>query len=248
MNNKEQSIIQARALLRSQELGVLSTHSKSMPGYPFGSVTTYVSTQNGEPIFYISDLAQHTKNILQNGKASFTVFSGDENDANAGSRLSVVGTASRVDDNLRTRIEQRFFAAYPTSRKYKEMHDFDFFILKCERVRYIGGFGEIYWFGQEDWLLETPAWQSSEDSMVEHMNEDHSDALQLIYQNHYETPADTIKMLAINPESFLVRANSFKPQVVPFEKVAATAQDVRAQLVKLTNKARASFEPDKMAG
>ncbi len=237
--NKDQKIIsQARNLLRQQELAVLSTHSKSTPEYPFGSVTTYISNVNGETIFYISNLAQHTRNILNNPKMCLTVFEGNENDPNAGARLSIMGEAQLVDESDIESVKQRFFALYPDSREYQKMHDFNFYILKTKRVRYIGGFGDINWISKEQWDLETPLWLENEQDMITHMNQDHQIAMQLICSQRRGFYPNKVEMLAINPDGFFIRADNKKPLYIEFGELVMTGDEVRKVLVKMTNKAR----------
>ncbi|MDQ7073340.1 MAG: pyridoxamine 5'-phosphate oxidase family protein [Gammaproteobacteria bacterium] len=65
--------------IHSQHYGVLSTHSKSEIGFPFGSITPYIVTKEGEIAIFISHLAEHTKNIEANPRVSLTIF--DPNDA-----------------------------------------------------------------------------------------------------------------------------------------------------------------------
>ena len=60
----------ARELLLKEYRGVLSTHSKSMPGYPFGSITPYVTSHAGDPLILISTLAQHTRNIQADARGA----------------------------------------------------------------------------------------------------------------------------------------------------------------------------------
>ncbi|MBO0797641.1 MAG: pyridoxamine 5'-phosphate oxidase family protein [Blastocatellia bacterium] len=60
----------SRRLLNQQSVGVLSTHSVEVAGYPFGSIAPYTLNYNGEPIILISDIAQHTRNIKRNNKVS----------------------------------------------------------------------------------------------------------------------------------------------------------------------------------
>ncbi len=249
---KDKNIIsQARQLLRQQELAVLSTHSKSTPDYPFGSVTTYITTVNGEPIFYISNLAQHTRNILQNPKMCLTVFEGNQNDPNAGARLSIMGDAILVDDTKLEQVKQRFFTLYPDSRDYQKMHDFNFYQLKTHRVRYIGGFGDINWISQQDWNLKDPEWLSSEQDMVTHMNQDHTEALELICMQQFNYFPNNIEMLAINPDGFFIRADKKKPQFIAFDSLATTSIEVRKALVRMTNQAREAQSlnnPQELAG
>ena len=245
--NKEKSIRNARTLLRQSELGVLSTHSKANEGYPFGSVSTYMSTVNGDAIFYISDLAQHTKNLIENSKMCLTVFSGAEgakasdDDPNAGARLSILGTASPIDKSEQESVKERFFKLYPDSRRYQGTHDFEFYKLSTERVRFIGGFGDINWISKEAWALPTPEWLSSEENMVEHMNEDHEDAMQLMCKHLYAIDANQVQMLTLSPDGCFLKADEGKPIFVPFDELVHNGQEVRQQLVKLTHAARAAL-------
>lgn len=237
---KEKSVLidEARELFRSEELAVLSTHSKSMEGFPFGSVTTYMSTHEGEPIFYISNLAQHTQNINHNPKMSLTVYSGDEHDANAGARITLLGEAVRLNDEESAKIESRFYQLFPSSEKYKLTHDFNFYKLECHKVRYIGGFGDIRWFSKNDWLLDSPEWIGSEQSMIEHMNQDHKDAMQLILKHEKDIVANEVAMLAINPDGFFLKADSHKPTYIKFSELAKSPGSVRKLLVDMTHQAR----------
>lgn len=59
----------ARELLLKEYRGVLSTHSKSMPGFPFGSVVPYCLDAEGNPLILISRIAQHTHNLLKDPSA-----------------------------------------------------------------------------------------------------------------------------------------------------------------------------------
>lgn len=246
---KSKSIANARRLLRECELGVLSTHSKANEGYPFGSVSTYLSTINGDVIFYVSDLAQHTKNINDNSKMCFTVFSNSDtasnrsaDDPNAGARLSILGNASLLNNEEGDGIKERFFSLYPDSRRYQGTHDFKFYKLKSERIRFIGGFGDINWFNEDQWRLDNPEWLESEKSMIEHMNEDHTDAMQLICEHQDGLKATQVEMLTINPDGCFISADS-KPIYIPFNEIAHTGLQVRQQLVSLTNTARLALAP-----
>lgn len=245
--NKQKSICNARTLLRQSELGVLSTHSKANDGYPFGSVSTYMSTVNGDAIFYISDLAQHTKNLLADSKMCLTVFSGAEgakgndDDPNAGARLSLLGKALPISEHEIEATQQRFFKLYPESRRYQSTHDFEFFKLGTERVRFIGSFGDINWINKEAWSLPTPEWLSGEDSMVQHMNEDHEDAMQLMCKHFFELDTEHVEMLTLTPDGCFLRADQGKPIFIAFEDIVHSGQEVRQQLVKLTHAARAAL-------
>ena len=247
---KNMSTLNAYTLLRQSELGVLSTHSKSNEGFPFGSVSTYMSTVNGDVIFYISDLAQHTQNLLANNKMCLTVFSGsegakNENDPNDGARLSLLGEVTLIDEINKKTTAERFFKLYPESRRYQVLNDFKFYKLSVHRARFIGGFGDINWVNQEQWALPSPEWLDTEDHIVSHMNEDHADAMQLICQHKFKLNTDSIKMLTLTPDGCFLLPKDKKPLFVKFEELAFNSQDVRQQLVKLTQDARTALEKTK---
>ena len=66
----EQAKREARELLLREYRGVLSTQSKAMPGFPFGSVVPYCLDAQGWPLILISRIAQHTHNLKVDGKCS----------------------------------------------------------------------------------------------------------------------------------------------------------------------------------
>jgi putative heme iron utilization protein len=64
---------EARRYLRRQRYGVLSTLSKKLDGYPFGSMVPFMLDHAARPVIYISRLAEHTKNIDADSRASLLV-------------------------------------------------------------------------------------------------------------------------------------------------------------------------------
>src|SRR5215467_10946377 len=165
----------ARTLLKRQSVGVLSTHSVDVEGYPFGSIAPYVLNYDGEPTMLISDIAQHTRNIKRNNKVSLTIFDQCADDPQAGSRLTWIGNAESVDPSD-TKIRYRYLRYFPSAEAYFETHDFSLYRIHLRKARFIGGFGEIYWIEQEAMILKNP-FRETETGISEHMNQDHMEAL-----------------------------------------------------------------------
>ncbi|MCO7514550.1 DUF2470 domain-containing protein [Pseudomonas guariconensis] len=166
----------ARELLLKEYRGVLSTHSKSMPGYPFGSVVPYCLDAQGHPLILISRIAQHTHNLQKDAKCSLLVGERDAEDVQAVGRLTVMAEARKLTDA--TAIEaaaERYYRYFPEASNYHKAHDFDFWVLEPVRHRYIGGFGAIHWLDQV--TLPNPFAGKAEASMIEHMNSDHANAI-----------------------------------------------------------------------
>jgi len=83
----------ARELLLKEYRGVLSTHSKSMPGFPFGSVVPYCLDEQGRPLILISRIAQHTHNLQKDPKCSLLVGEREADDVQAVGRLTYLAEA-----------------------------------------------------------------------------------------------------------------------------------------------------------
>ncbi len=166
----------ARELLLKEYRGVLSTHSKSMPGFPFGSVVPYCLDAEGRPLILISRIAQHTHNLHKDAKCSLLVGEREAQDVQAVGRLTVMAEASKLQDP--TSIEAaalRYYRYFPDAADYHQAHDFDFWVLEPVRHRYIGGFGAIHWLDKV--TLANPFAGKVESGMIEHMNSDHAVAI-----------------------------------------------------------------------
>lgn len=63
MNERIKAAREARLLALRNPTAVLSTVSKKLQGMPFGSVSPIMLTDTGQVIFYVSDIAQHARNL-----------------------------------------------------------------------------------------------------------------------------------------------------------------------------------------
>jgi putative heme iron utilization protein len=236
---KKENITQsARNLLRTKEKAILSTHSVSREGYPFGSVTTYISDYSGNPIIYISHLAQHTRNIKTDPKISMIITEENGKDINAGARLTLLGKATLIDKSEEKDISEKFWARFPESRMYQNSHDFKFYRIKLEHIRYIGGFGQIHWVPLNEFLLDYPQWKEDEQHAIDHMNEDHIDAMQLMLKHFKGVCSDQIKLTHLYPDGCIIKLDEQENHYLPYQSLAINSKDIRIQLVKLTQEAR----------
>jgi putative heme iron utilization protein len=235
---KLKALKDARILLRSQEKALLSTHSVAKEGYPFGSVTTYMTDARGHPIIYISHLAQHTRNIKQDPKISLLVSADNEHDINAGARLTILGTAQLVDTDAEPELAEQFYLQFPESRAYQNTHDFNFYRVHTEHVRYIGGFGQIHWLSTEHFILPEPNWLARVQPAIEHMNEDHADAMVLMLKHFKNITTNQVQLTHLLPDGCRIKINNLENHFLPYESPIETAADIRGRLVALTQRAR----------
>jgi len=142
----------ARQLAESQSTGVLCTLSEKKPGFPFGSVTPYVLDDNGQPLFLMSGLAMHTKNVKANAHASLLVAEPAEGEAalSAG-RVNLMGTVSVVPEEDAEKVRSLYLAKHPESEQWVDFGDFSFYRLEVTEIYYVGGFGRMGWISLSDY-------------------------------------------------------------------------------------------------
>lgn len=135
-------------LLHESSHGVLSTHSTQLPGYPYGTAVPLVLDTEHRPILLISALAEHTRNLMADARASLAVVGGTPRNVQDAARVTLVGRFEPfVPDKP---LVSRYLRYQPAAEQYLLL-DFGFFRLSIERARYIGGVGKMGWVGQEDW-------------------------------------------------------------------------------------------------
>ena len=220
-------------LMRSNNIAILSTLSKKFEEFPFGSFITYVTDQNRSFYIYASDIAEHTKNILNNPKSCLTIFNiTKEEDKQNSSRLSIMGNFKKVTESKDlNHCKERFFKFLPKSEDYSKTHDFNFYNLNPREVRWIGGFGEIAWLKDDFWNLEKPEWADEEISMIEHMNEDHKDVVISCLKGVHNINDETALMIGISIDGYYIESK-MNIYYLPFDNPCLNSIEVREALVE----------------
>jgi heme oxygenase (biliverdin-IX-beta and delta-forming) len=135
-----------RELLANERHAVLATLSASRDGWPFASVAPYALSDGGEPLLLLSDLAEHTRNLRADPRASLMVQDGTSlNDPQAGCRVTILGQVEPVAEGELSRARQVYVARHPQAADYLTMADFRLYVLRVREARFIGGFGDMGW-------------------------------------------------------------------------------------------------------
>jgi putative heme iron utilization protein len=141
----------ARSLLGARRLGILTTVSGRLPGYPFASVTPFSLDGQGRPVFLMSGLAVHTKNVAADPRASLLVFEpGMEQDPLGSARMNLLGGMRAVADDELAGVRAAYLKDHPESAQWMGFGDFRLYRLEVTEVYYIGGFGEMGWISKDD--------------------------------------------------------------------------------------------------
>jgi putative heme iron utilization protein len=235
-----------RTLVEGARRGSLSTLAADPAGYPYGSVASYALDERGNPLFFVSLMAEHTQNALADPRASLLVAEQvpDGADPLASGRATLLGRMNRVPDADRDSIRERYLAANPSSAYYIEFGDFTFFRLDVESIRYVGGYGRMSWVDADGYAAAEadPLAGEVAAGIIAHMNADHADA-QLLYCRHLAGRPDTTSatMSAVDRYGFDLVASgpSGRSAVrIAFTEPCDDAVAVRTEMVALVGEAR----------
>jgi len=141
VNKKINDIIEG-----NYEISIFGTIGKE--NYPF--LSKVIPMYKNKIIYIlISDLSEHTRNIISNNKVSFYFSSKETNKTKLNNpRLTLNGTISKLKINKDDIEYQSLLKSYHEIDKGSKMwgmfSDFNFYLFKPYRALYIEGFGKAY--------------------------------------------------------------------------------------------------------
>jgi len=216
---------------------------ESPSGAPYASLITLATDVSGAPIFLISTLARHTRNLVDDPRAAVLIDgSGEAADPLQGARLTLSGRAEKVNDEA---VRRRFLARHPEAAFYVDFPDFAFWRLELEGAHYIGGFGRIFDLAPNDLLVPLEGAETlveAEAGIVAHMNDDHADAVELYALAFTGGDPGPWRVTGIDPEGCDIALGHDARRILFAERVL-TPGDARKELVRLAEEARNTAEP-----
>jgi len=132
-------------LLHTASIGTLATHTRQPEGFPYPSVLPFAPDPQHRPTILVSRLAEHTHNLHADPRAGFLVVDAPDGDVLSGQRATLLGTFEPVDST--PDVVQRYLRYHADAERYLVLGDFTFWVMRLERLRYIGGFGAMGWLG-----------------------------------------------------------------------------------------------------
>jgi putative heme iron utilization protein len=227
----------ARSLVRRAFKGSLATFDTGN-GYPYASLIIMATDPSGAPTFLISTLALHTRNLIKDPRASILIDgTGVLADPLQGARVTLFGRAETVADAA---LKQRFVARHLEAALYADFEDFSLWRLTVEGAHYIGGFGRIVDLSPEELLVSVAGADrliEAESGIVEHMNQDHADALELYAMAFGGGGPGLWRLTGIDPEGCDLTLEG-EARRVPFGQRVTTPALARQELVRLAEAAR----------
>lgn len=234
------SLRAVRDLIRGQDRAALACLLPQPEGArPYASLVLVAVDHDLSPVLLLSDLAEHSKAIAADPRASL-LFDGTAglDQPLTGARLTLLGRLQQTEDPC---LKQRYLSRHPDAATYAAFRDFRFYRMSLERAHLVAGFGRIRWLDKADLAPLPPAaaLRDAEAEIVAHMNQDHADAIGLYAGKLLGLPGEGWRMTGIDGEGLDLRLGGRVARLALSEPVV-DAGSARKALVALAAKARAA--------
>ncbi len=242
-----------RTLLAAARTGALATVALDPAGFPFGSLVAYAVDDVGRPLLCLSDLAEHSRNLAADPRASLMVSETGHgaDDPLALPRVTLLGAVVELHGDARAEALRTYRGRHPDAF-YAAFADFRLYRLDVASVRYVGGFGRMSWVSADDHAAAEPdPLRPHAAGIVEHMNDDHADALVTYCRTFGGRTATTrAEMVGVDRYGFTMLAadghtagtaggtDGRTAVRIPFGRRVDTAGAVRAAMIALLREAR----------
>ena len=227
----------AKKLLRQARSGALAT---LMPGSgaPYCSLVNVATAADGAPLFLVSQLAVHTRNILADPRVSLMLDECKAGDPLEGARIMLAGNAEATQDPA---VRARYLARQPEAELFVGFKDFGFFRMRLNAAHLVAGFGRIVDLPPEQLLTNVSAagpLLAAEAGIVKHLNQDHAATVELYATRLLGAAAGSWRCIGCDPEGLELQLERTALRL-PFPQPVTSPGALRQVLKQLADQARA---------
>ncbi|QKV17065.1 HugZ family protein [Oricola thermophila] len=237
----EEAIRLARTLVATARHGALAVMMPGEKGIPGASRVALATDFDGTPVILVSSLAWHTRAIVEAPDCSLLVGEVGKGDPLAHPRISLFLRARPVERGTadHDRIRRRYLARHPKAALYADFGDFAFFRLTISRASMNGGFGKAYELTAEDLAPrgDIAGIAGIEESAINHMNEDHGEAIDLYARVFAKADAGRWKLATLDAEGMEL-VDGDRIARIWFPSPLQRAEDLRSVLAAMAREAR----------
>jgi heme oxygenase (biliverdin-IX-beta and delta-forming) len=228
---------EARTLVAAAPSGALASASED--GTPWASIVTFGLTGAGEPVLVVSSLAEHGRNLAREPRCSIAVASRVPEGADPleHGRVTLAGRVVVPEDAARVQT-------HASAAGYRRFADMTTYVLRVERVRWVGGFARMTTVEAADYAAAEPdPTAEGAASALAHLNADHADAA-LLWAQTFGGHADATGATCTAIDRYGVDLRVATPRGpaevrVGFAEPVRTSGDLRGATVALARAARA---------
>ncbi|ORW69073.1 HugZ family pyridoxamine 5'-phosphate oxidase [Mycobacterium saskatchewanense] len=237
---------QARTIAAAANAATLA--SLTAEGDPWASLVAY-GLLDGTAVLCVSSLAEHGRNLAGDPRASLSIVAAATGaDPLACSRITLAGKVVRPSDIELDAARAAYLSAVPAARFYLDFSDFSLWLLRVERVRWVGGYGRMDSASGEQYAGAAPdPIAPAAARATAHLNADHADALAAMARAFGGYPdTDTAVCSGIDRYGLDLRVHT--PRGVAYTRVGfpaplVSADQLRSATADLARGAASSWTP-----
>jgi len=224
--DKESPAWEAIRLMRAARSATLAT---SADGQPFASLATPACAPDRSMLLLLSDLSEHTRHLRADPRCSL-LFCGEPAGLNPQTtpRVTITGIAEIADEPA---LRERFVSLHPYAALYADFTDFHLWRIRPSGGLFVGGFARAVRLRAAD-LLPLPAAveaiAAAEQSIIDHCNADHPDALSAVA----DRPGDW-RMVTADVDGFDLADGELVTRFA-WSAPLESSGDIRRELVAMT--------------
>ena len=254
-----------RQLIRSSSRGYLSSNfnpknfkkisTNMKSSFPYSTFTMTAFDYDLSPILLMSDLSEHTTNLINDNNASlmlteekklykffpkFVMKNIAYEDPMSRPRVTLIGKIKKTNNS---NLKKRFLTRHPASKLYANFADMNIYKMEIKSAHLIGGFAQVKWFKKDDIICQNfKNFEQNEDSIVSHMNNEHQESVNLYINKFLSEQLSSNerkgnwKIVGVDPDGFDLRKNKILLRF-PFEKQINDVKKLRGIFVGLHKKA-----------
>jgi heme iron utilization protein len=201
------------------------------------------------PLLWLSTLSEHTRQLRAEPRCAL-LFTGDPNGPNPQTtpRVTLTGQAKPVEGaEAAAALKARWLARHPYAALYADFGDFALWRVAPGGALLVGGFARAVRLRLAD-LLPDPAavaaLAAAEARIIDHVNTDHPDAVAAIAERllGQAAPAagESWRLVAVDVDGADLAAGE-RVCRLPFSRPVASAEGVRAELVRAAREGRSEI-------
>lgn len=239
---------EARLIIDLGRTGVLSTigSTKTTAGFPLGSVVEFAAGADGRPIFALSSLSGHTRDLRAEPRCSLTVAApGFQGMAQA--RFTLAGSVTPVAEAEISAARDTFLAKNPNSF-WVDFGDFTWFRMEeSTEGRFNGGFARAATLSPAEYSnAQADPVAGFSAPIAVHMNEDHSDSTRAMVQHYTGLPAESATIVDVDRLGMNLTAvydGSQIPVRLAYPRPADDRKSIKTLIVEMTRASAAAAAP-----
>jgi putative heme iron utilization protein len=234
---------EARTIAASANSATLATLTAI--GDPWASFVTY-GLLDGAPVLCVSNMAEHGRNLAGDPRASIAIVApAADPDPLASARVTLAGVVKRPAGDELAAARDAHLAAVPAAKYYIAYSDFALWVLRVQRVRWVGGYGRMDSATGEAYTAAAPDPVAPHAAgAISNLNDDHAEALCAMARKLGGYP-DAAAATCTGADRYGLDLRVSTPRGVAYTRVGYAApinsyDDLRSATVELAARARIS--------